>query len=135
MPVAAPAVAPSSTTSRVGLVCSAGDGAQAITAFLKRLGLSVVSVAAGGAPSLPALEPLRSVDFAVLAQADRPLEAGFLLGALGASRVCLLVAGSSAAPGLEPLTRISFDTGGVWKLLLARELRQAGLPVDLNLAL
>ncbi|MFD1581507.1 hypothetical protein [Ramlibacter ginsenosidimutans] len=119
----------------MALVCGAGDGALAITAFLKRLGMSVVSIGAGGATSAAALEPLRSVDFAVLAHPDRPLEAGFLLGALGASRVCLLLAGPSATPELEALTRINFDGSGVWKLLLARELRQAGLPVDLNLAL
>ena len=97
--------------------------------------MSVVTIGTAGAPSAAALEPLRSVDFAVLAQPDRPLEAGFLLGALGASRVCLLFPGSSAAPELGALTHVAFDAGGVWKLLLARELRKAGLPVDLNLAL
>jgi hypothetical protein len=74
------------------------------------------------------------VDFAVLARPDRPMETGFLLGALGASRVCLLLAGNST-PELDPLTRVPFDPAGVWKLLLAREMKHAGLPIDLNKAL
>ena len=68
-------------------------------------------------------------------RADRPLETGFLLGALRGARVCLLLPASASAPGLDSLARIPLDAGGVWRLLLAREMKQAGLDIDLNKAL
>ncbi len=106
-----------------------------MTAFLQQMGLGVVTAGSGSTPSAEAVEKLRPVHFAVLMRSDRPLETGFLLGVLGAPRLCLLLAGSSAATGLDALTRIPLDADGVWRLLLARELKQAGLEIDLNKAL
>ena len=54
---------------------------------------------------------------------------------VGAPRVCLLLPQSGSAPGLDSLARVPFDAGGVWRLLLAREMKQAGLDIDLNKAL
>ena len=66
---------------------------------------------------------------------DRLLETGFLLGVLGAPRVCLLLRQAGSSPGLDSLNRIALDAGGLWRLLLAREMKQAGLDIDLNKAL
>ena len=132
------AVTPSADSSalRVAIVCRAGDeAAKQLTVFLRELGLDAVIGGAGATPSPDTLEKLRPVRFAVLMRSDRPLETGFLLGVLGASRMCLLLPTSSSAPGLDSLARIPVDNGGVWKLLLARQLKQAGLDVDLNKAL
>ena len=99
------------------------------------MGLEAVHGGAGATPSADALEKLRPVRFAVLLRADRPLETGFLLGVLGAPRLCLLLPAQSSAPGLDALARIPMDNGGVWRLVLARQMKQAGLEVDLNKAL
>ena len=64
------------------------------------------------------------------------LEIGFLIGAVGRERVCLVLAGEPvAAPDLAGVPSQPMDNGGVWRLLLAREMRQAGLDVDMNRAL
>jgi predicted nucleotide-binding protein len=64
------------------------------------------------------------------------LELGYLLGALGRSRLCLLVSGPAAKlPQWDGVTSLSMDDAGVWRLLLARAMKKAGLNVDLNLAL
>ena len=122
--------------TRIAVVCRAGDeAAKALTAFLKELGLEAITGGAGATPSPDTLEKLRPVRYAVLMRSDRPMETGFLLGALGAPRMCLLLPGQSSAPGLDALARVPVDNGGVWKLLLARQLKQAGLDIDLNKAL
>jgi hypothetical protein len=121
---------------RVAVVCRAGDeNAKALAAFLKDLGLDTVTAGSGATPSPETLEKLRPVRFAVLMRSDRPLETGFLLGVLGAPRVCMLLPAQSSAPGLDALARIPVDNTGVWRLLLARQMKQAGMPIDLNKAL
>lgn len=129
--------APASITSsasagkRIVIVCRDDAAGEAVTTFVAQLGLEpVISQSA----SLEGLEVLRQADFALVLQADRPLEIGFLLGALGRSRVFLLQA-PGAADSLPGLTLQAMDEGGLWRLLLAREMKKAGLAVDLNLAL
>ena len=99
------------------------------------MGLEAVTGGSGATPSADSLEKLRPVRFAVLMRADRPLETGFLLGALGAPKMCLLLPAQGSAPGLDVLAHIPLDNGGVWRLLLARQMKQAGIDVDLNKAL
>jgi hypothetical protein len=118
------------------VICRAGDeSAKALAAYLKQLGIEAAMGGSGAGPTPDALEKLRNVEFAILMRSDRPLETGFLLGALRGSRVCLLLPASASAPGLDSLARIPLDAGGVWRLLLAREMKQAGLDIDLNKAL
>lgn len=123
-------------TPRIAIVCRDDSTGEAVTSFVAQLGLEpVISQAPGAAASsLEALEALRQADFALVLQADRALEIGFLLGALGRSRLCVLQAGAGqdSLPGLPHQV---LDEGGLWKLLLARELKQCGLEVDLNKAL
>ena len=124
------------SAARVAIICRAGDeAAKSVAAFLKEMGMEVASGGSGATPSPESLEKLRPVQFAILMRSDRPLETGFLLGVVGANRLCLLLPATSTAPGLDTLARIPVDNGGVWKLLLARQMKQAGLEVDLNKAL
>ncbi|NUO80075.1 nucleotide-binding protein, partial [candidate division KSB1 bacterium] len=61
------------------------------------------------------------------------LELGFFLGKLGRARVCALL-----KPGVElpsdylGMVFIDVDGGGAWQYKLAKEMKTAGLPVDLN---
>jgi predicted nucleotide-binding protein len=59
------------------------------------------------------------------------LELGYFMGALGRPRVAALL-----APGVEQPSDIHgllyISTAGAWELQLAKEMRDAGLPVDLN---
>ncbi|MDZ4394295.1 TIR domain-containing protein [Cypionkella sp.] len=59
------------------------------------------------------------------------LELGYFIGALGRSRVCALKKGQIELPSdiLGVLWK-EIDTNGGWQLSLAKELSQAGLPVD-----
>jgi predicted nucleotide-binding protein len=138
------------TGRRIAILCRLGDAArEAASGFVAQLGLQPVVAPArqqGDAYFIDALDGLRGADYAVvlLAAEDlspnpRPallLEIGFLLGALGRGRLCFLVAGKpEAVPELGALTRLTMDDAGVWRLLLAREMKQAGLEVDLNRAL
>ena len=64
------------------------------------------------------------------------LEIGYLLGALGRARVCFVLDGkAAAASAIEGFPRHAMDEGGLWRLLLAREMKQSGLDVDLNRAI
>jgi predicted nucleotide-binding protein len=64
------------------------------------------------------------------------LELGYFIGRLGRERVCSLVRGNVELPSdYAGVVYTPMDAAGAWKMLLARELRAAGLPVDLNKAL
>lgn len=61
------------------------------------------------------------------------LELGFFYGRLGRGRVCLLFEKDVELPSdISGIAYVPFDESGAWPMLLARELRQAGLPVDMN---
>jgi hypothetical protein len=59
-----------------------------------------------------------------------------MLAVLGRSRICLLAPADQALPAaLEGALRVAPDPEGLWRLLLAREMKRSGLDVDLNRAL
>ena len=59
-------------------------------------------------------------------------EHGFLIGKLGRSKVCPLVKGSVETPNdISGIVYTSMDSGS-WQLELAKELRAAEYPVDMN---
>jgi len=74
--------------------------------------------------------------FAMRARQNVVFELGYFIGRLGRNRVCALY-----QPGVELPSDYSgvlyyeLDVGGSWRLQLARELKAAGLPVDMNDAL
>jgi hypothetical protein len=62
-------------------------------------------------------------------------ELGFFIGKLGRDRVCALYKGDIELPSdYSGVTYISLDHAGAWKLELAKEMRAAGMNVDLNAA-
>lgn len=64
------------------------------------------------------------------------LELGYFLGKLGRTRVCTLYTEGVEIPSdFSGVLYIPFDPEGAWRLLLAREIRAAGIDVDLNLAI
>jgi predicted nucleotide-binding protein len=61
------------------------------------------------------------------------LELGFLFGKLGRGRVrALFVEGVELPSDLAGYIYIPLDENGAWQMLLGREMKAAGLPVDLN---
>ncbi|WP_018126275.1 TIR domain-containing protein [Balneola vulgaris] len=61
------------------------------------------------------------------------LELGFFLGTLGRDRVCVLYEEGVEIPSdYNGVLFIPIDTRQAWKLDLAKEMKAAGLPVDLN---
>jgi predicted nucleotide-binding protein len=64
------------------------------------------------------------------------LELGYFLGRLGRSRVCALyVEGVEIPSDYSGVLYVKLDGDGGWRLSLAKELKAAGLPVDMNKAL
>jgi predicted nucleotide-binding protein len=63
------------------------------------------------------------------------LELGFFLGKLGRRRVCALYQEGVEIPSdYSGVLFVALDTGGAWRLALARELKAAGLDIDMNKA-
>jgi predicted nucleotide-binding protein len=61
------------------------------------------------------------------------LELGYFLGRLGRDRVCALVKDDLEIPSdYSGVVYVAFDAAGAWQLTLAKEMKGAGLPVDLN---
>ena len=64
------------------------------------------------------------------------LELGYFLGRLGRNRVCALYrAGVEIPSDYSGVLYLEVDGRGGWKLELAKELKAAGFPIDMNLAL
>ena len=64
------------------------------------------------------------------------LELGYFLGRLGRNRVCALYQETVEIPSdYSGVLYVPLDTTGGWRLSLAKELKAAGLPVDMNQAL
>lgn len=63
------------------------------------------------------------------------LELGFFLGKLGRKHVCVLYQEGVEIPSdYKGVLFVPFDKDGAWRLTLARELKAAGLRIDLNKA-
>ena len=123
--------------------------------YVRQLGLQAIP--AGDAPIADSttfverLAGVRGADYAIVlspaaalateagghgAPSETLLEIGFLFGVLGRGKVCFLVEGKAqVAPELQDLVLVQQrDEGDLWRLLVAREMRKAGLDVDMNRA-
>lgn len=61
------------------------------------------------------------------------LELGFFLGTLGRHRVCVLYSGDVEIPSdYQGVLYVPLDERGAWRLAVAREMKVAGVDVDLN---
>lgn len=77
----------------------------------------------------------RSVRAAVESRARQNvvLEFGAFIGKLGRRNVCALYEQGVELPSdIDGLAYVPLDAGGAWRLLLAREIRAAGIEIDLN---
>lgn len=132
---------PSSATApgtRVAILGLGGDAVGDACEFVERLGLEAAVL---DAVSIDQLEGLRNLGFVLLLPGNKPdspaamLAIGFMLAALGRSRIACLLSGDDTLPDvLKGATSMTVDEGGLWQLLLAREMKRAGLDVDLNRA-
>jgi hypothetical protein len=134
----APAPSPEGGNRRVLILGDGGDTTVQLLEFLEQLGLESAIL---DTPSVERLDSLRDAAFALLMPspdsegASTMLAIGFMLAVLGRQRICLLAApGQATSSVLEGVLRIAPDETGVWRLLLAREMKRAGLDVDLNKA-
>lgn len=111
----------------------------AVLLFLESLDVdvSIVEEGEGLPPITESLESATLAKFAIIVQSDpqkdRAFELGFCVGRMGHARVCLLHPPNvSLGPDPRGLTHALIDPNGGWQLQLARHLRRAGLPIDLN---
>jgi predicted nucleotide-binding protein len=119
---------------RVAVLGHPGDTTpSALAGYLIQLGLEPVS---------ERLDGLRDVTYAIVMLSpgdpgpELLLDIGYLLAVVGRARICFVPSGQTTLPSdLEGITRHTMDDAGFWRLLLAREMRQAGLDVDLNRAI
>lgn len=60
-------------------------------------------------------------------------EHGYLIAKLGRDRVCALVKGDIETPGdISGVVYVPMDENGAWKMKLAMDMQDVGLPVDMN---
>jgi predicted nucleotide-binding protein len=129
---------------------------EAVARFIERLGLDAVILHEqpnAGRTIIEKFESCADVGFAVVlltpddvgasraASADSKLRArqnvifelGFFFGKLGRNRVAALYSDGVELPSdLHGILYIALDPHGGWHLQLAKEMKQAGLPIDLN---
>jgi predicted nucleotide-binding protein len=143
--------------SKVFLVHGHDDSARETTArFLERLKLEPIILheqANEGRTIIEKVEHYSEVVFAVVlltpddvgglnvqnpelkprARQNVILELGYFLGKLGRTRIAALLKDDVEKPSdYDGVVYISMDKAGAWKLQLARELKTAGLNIDLN---
>jgi predicted nucleotide-binding protein len=135
-PTAAAPAAHTGRTPRIAIVCRDDDAGEIATTYIADMGLEPVisQPPRTDESSIDKLEALRQVDYALVLQTNRLVEISFLLGALGRDKVCVLQSGD-APDTLGGLPRHALDEAGIWRLLLARQMKQAGLDIDLNRAM
>jgi hypothetical protein len=124
---------------RVLILGDGGDTTVQVLEFLEQMGMEPAVL---DTPSVERLDALRDAAFALLLPSEETagpatmLAIGFMLAVLGRQRICLLAAPEQATSNvLEGVLRVSPDDTGVWRLLLAREMKRAGIDLDLNKAL
>ena len=136
LPSSSSATAPGASVAILGL---GGDAVGDACEFMEQLGLEASIL---DAVSIDQLEGLRNVGFLLLLPGNKPdspaamLAIGFMLAAIGRGRIACLQSEDDAVPDvLKGATCITVDEEGLWRLLLAREMKRAGLEVDLNRAM
>lgn len=132
---------------------------QTVARFLEKLGLKVVILHERGNSGLTIIEKLAKhsvVAYAVVlltaddvgamktaeqtlhnrARQNVVFELGYFMAKLGRENVCVIQRGDIELPSdSDGILYIPYDPSEGWKLLLARELKDAGLDVDLNAAI
>jgi len=131
---------------------------ESLSKFIERLGLRAVifhEQAEGGKGTIEKFGQLSHIDFAIFLftngdiapPRDKPREGqtrisqdmifefGYLVGKIGQRRVCVLYKEGVEIPLSYPgIASIPIDSRGVWRLLVAKEIKEAGIEIDLNKA-
>jgi hypothetical protein len=141
MPQSAPVSSPPPAAAiggRVVVLGLGGDAAGPACEFVEQLGLEAAVL---DTVSVEQLDSLRDAAFLLLLPggaaeaAPAMLAIGFMLAVLGRNRIACLQSGDGDLPKvLQGATTVALDDSGLWRLLLAREMKRAGLDVDLNRA-
>lgn len=148
-------------TNKVFVVHGHDEAArESVARFLEKLGIDAIILheqATAGMTIVEKLEHYAAVDFAVVlltpddiggVKSTTPdklqprsrqnviLELGFFVGLLGRKHVCPLYKGPLELPSdYLGVGYVALDEAGGWRLQLAKELRSAGFPIDMNLAI
>jgi len=152
-----PTTSPASTT-RVFVVHGRDEAVrEGVARFLEKLGLEAIILHEQpnvGMTVIEKLERYSDVRFAVIlltpddegrgagdsvlhlrARQNVVLELGYFTGKLGRKRVCALHRGALELPSdYLGVAYVPIDEAGGWQLRLAKELRAAGFPIDMNKA-
>jgi len=151
---------PTGTTRRIFLVHGHDEEAkQTVARFLEKLELEPIILHEKpneGRTIIEKFEQNSDVEYAVVlltsddvgyakAEPDKAcprarqnviLELGYFIGRLSRRRVCALCKGSIEIPSdYHGVIYVPMDDGDGWKLKVAREIKQAGLDIDLNLVI
>lgn len=133
-----------------------GEAKEAMARYIEKLGMTAVILneqAGRGRTIIEKFEENSDVAFAVVlltpddigaakgnkesltprARQNVIFELGFFLAKLGRDNVCALFKGGVEMPSdYGSVSYIGMDEGGAWRLSLAREMKEAGLPVDMS---
>jgi len=144
--------------NKVFIVHGHDEGAtQTMARALDGAGLEVIILreqASGGKTIIEKIEANSNVSFAVVlytpcdlgrsvkvhvddeknrARQNVVFEHGYLIGKLGRERVCALVKGDVETPGdMSGVVYITLDDKGAWKMELAKEMKNAGLTINVK---
>lgn len=142
--------------TKVFIVHGRDDLAKTETArFIEKLGFSAIILheqASSGKTIIEKIEAHTNVGFAIVlytpcdiggltgettqksrARQNVVFEHGYLIGKLGRHSVCALVKGDIETPNdISGVVYVPLDNHGAWHLAVAKELRNAGYPVDMN---
>lgn len=123
--------------------------------FIEKLGFSAIILheqASSGKTIIEKIEEHTNVGFAIIlytpcdigglvgentqksrARQNVVFEHGYLIGKLGRHNVCALVKGDVEIPNdISGIVYVPLDSHSAWHLSVAKELRNAGYPVDMN---
>jgi predicted nucleotide-binding protein len=125
-----------------------------VARFIERLGFEAIILheqASSGQTIIEKIEAYTNVGFAAVlytpcdvgglanapqrsrARQNVVFEHGYLVGKLGRRNVCALVKGEVETPtDISGVVYVPLDEHGAWRVMLAKELRTAGYPVDMN---